>query len=90
MAFARAVPFSGSCGAWRTVATTANGLPAVACYLDASRGGVFEGWSITALDVRAGRIAEITSFLGAEHFALFGLPADHVNPARFPSRTKLW
>jgi RNA polymerase sigma-70 factor (ECF subfamily) len=90
MAFARAVPFSGSCGAWRTVATTANGLPAVACYLDASGGGVFEGWSITALDVRAGRIAEITSFLGAEHFALFGLPADHVTPARFPSRTKLW
>ena len=74
MAFARAVPFSGSCGAWRTVATTANALPAVACYLDADRSGVFDGWSITVLDVRAGRIAAITSFLGAEHFALFELP----------------
>jgi RNA polymerase sigma-70 factor (ECF subfamily) len=73
LAFARAVPFSGSCGAWRTVLTAANGLPAVACYLDAS--GEFRGWSITALDVRDGRIAGLTSFLGDSHFALFGLPA---------------
>jgi len=75
LAFAQAVPFSGSCGAWRTVATTANALPAVACYLDADGSGVFDGWSITALDVRDGRITAITSFLGAEHFAVFGLPA---------------
>jgi RNA polymerase sigma-70 factor (ECF subfamily) len=84
LAFAQAVPFSGSCGAWRTVLTTANALPAVACYLDADGSGVFDGWSITVLDVRAGRIAGITSFLGVPHFVLFGLPEVHQGSAPDP------
>lgn len=32
-------------------------------------------WSITVLTLRGDRIAGITSFLGPEHFAAFGLPA---------------
>lgn len=74
-AFARAVPLGGACGVWRTRPTTANALPAVACYHDVGDGR-FTAWSINALDVRDdGRIAAITSFIGAEHFAAFGLPA---------------
>ena len=56
-AFVRAVPL-GDCGRWRTVATTANGQPAVALYLDgpALRQGpddrAFRAWSLTVLAVR--------------------------------------
>ena len=32
-------------------------------------------WSINVLTLRGERIAEITSFIGPEHFALLGLPA---------------
>jgi RNA polymerase sigma-70 factor (ECF subfamily) len=32
-------------------------------------------WSIIVLTLRGKHIAEITSFLGGEHFATFGLPA---------------
>ncbi|MCO1655311.1 RNA polymerase subunit sigma-70 [Pseudonocardia humida] len=71
--FARAVPL-GSCGSWRWRATTANNRPAVAFYRDAGE-GAFRAWSITACAVRDGRITELTSFLGAGHFAVFGLPA---------------
>lgn len=74
-AFARAVPFGGGCGTWRTVATTANALPAVAAYRDADGSGVCTAWSITAVEVRADRIAGLTTFLGADHVALFALPA---------------
>lgn len=33
------------------------------------------GWSINVLTLRGDRIAEITSFIGPEHIARFGLPA---------------
>jgi RNA polymerase sigma-70 factor (ECF subfamily) len=59
----------GSCGSWQHVPVTANGQAAVGQYLDG------RAWAITVLTVRDDRIAEITSFLGAEHFAPFGLPA---------------
>ncbi|HZG90445.1 MAG TPA: RNA polymerase subunit sigma-70 [Pseudonocardia sp.] len=72
--FARAVPLGGGCGAWRSRPTTANHRPALAFYRDEGDGG-FTAWSITLFEVREGEIAEITTFIGAEHFAAFGLPA---------------
>ncbi len=73
MDFAAAVPL-GSCGAWRHLATGANGQPAVAAYLDDAGSGVHRAWSINVLGLRGDRIAEVTSFIGSEHFAAFGLP----------------
>ncbi len=74
MAFARAVPLT-RCPSWRTVPVEANSQPAVACYLGASADAVHTAWSVTVLDLAAdGRIAALVSFLGAEHFAPFGLP----------------
>ncbi|MGI5131714.1 sigma factor-like helix-turn-helix DNA-binding protein [Pseudonocardia sp. CA-107938] len=70
-AFARAVPFSGSCGAWRTRLTWANSLPAVVCHRSGTS-SAFEPWSVTALDVHDGRIRGIVSFLGESHVGLFG------------------
>ena len=70
----------GACGTWRTRVTSANGQPAVALYLNGpavARGpddGSFRAWSITVLTLRGERIADLTSFLGAEHFAAARLP----------------
>ncbi len=75
--FAVRVPLTG-CGSWRHIATSANGQPALACYLrddEADGAGAHLGWSINVLTLRGDRIAEITSFIGVEHFAAFGLPA---------------
>jgi RNA polymerase sigma-70 factor (ECF subfamily) len=71
--FAVTVPL-GSCGAWRHRPTSANGQPAVAGYLRDDETGEYLPWSIDVLTLRGDRIAEITSFIGAEHFALLGLP----------------
>jgi RNA polymerase sigma-70 factor (ECF subfamily) len=71
-AFARAVPFSGTCGTWRTVPTTANALPAIACYLNTGNGR-FVPWSINAIAVRNNQIAAITTFQTPADFPLFGL-----------------
>lgn len=71
-AFARAVPLS-SCGEWRTTATEANGQPAVAGYLR-GEDGRFHHWSVTVLTLRDGRVAALTSFIGAESFTAMGLP----------------
>jgi RNA polymerase sigma-70 factor (ECF subfamily) len=76
-AFARAVPLSGDCGAWRHLPTRVNGQLAVASYLrapDAPTGAPHRPWSIDVLTLRGDRIAAITSFLGAEHHARAGLP----------------
>lgn len=72
--FAAQVPM-GSCGSRRHVPTTANGQPAVASYLRATGVGGYAAWSINVLTLRDDRISEITSFIGAEHFLAFGLPA---------------
>jgi RNA polymerase sigma-70 factor (ECF subfamily) len=72
--FAVTVPL-GSCGAWRHRPTSANGQPAVAGYLRDDRTREYLPWSIDVLTLRDDRIAEITSFIGPEHFALLGLPA---------------
>lgn len=65
----------GSCGTWRHRPTRANGQPAVASYLAPLEGDPFSAWSINVFTLRDGRIAEITSFIGPDHFASFGLPA---------------
>jgi RNA polymerase sigma-70 factor, ECF subfamily len=65
----------GSCGSWRHLPVTANGQPAVASYLSPDGAGPYPAWSINVFTLRGDRIAEITSFIGAEHFEAFGLPA---------------
>ncbi|GAA0659897.1 hypothetical protein GCM10010193_08430 [Kitasatospora atroaurantiaca] len=47
----------------------------MAFYVGSHATDVHLGWSITVLTMRGDRIAEITSFLGPEHFPSFGLPA---------------
>ncbi|AYY15730.1 sigma-70 family RNA polymerase sigma factor [Actinobacteria bacterium YIM 96077] len=71
--FAIKVPLT-SCGSWRHLPTSANGQPAVACYLWNDDAGAHRAWSINVLAVRGGHIAEITSFIGTENFTPFGLP----------------
>jgi RNA polymerase sigma-70 factor (ECF subfamily) len=72
--FAVRVPL-GMCPSWRFLRTGANGQPAVAGYVGADQAATHEAFSITVLTLRDDRIAGLTSFLGAEHFAPFGLPA---------------
>lgn len=72
--FAVQVPLT-ACGSWRHLPTSANGQPAVGFYLRNDDAGPHLSWSITMLTLRGEHIAEITSFIGPEHFALFGLPA---------------
>jgi RNA polymerase sigma-70 factor (ECF subfamily) len=74
-AFAVAVPLTG-CGHWRHVETVANGQPAVAGYLRRGDTGPHRAWSINVLTLRDGLIAEVTSFIGTEHFTAFGLPTE--------------
>ena len=72
--FAVQVPLT-RCPSWRYLPTSANGQPAVGFYLGASDAGPHVSWSITVLTLRGEQIAEITSFLGPDYFAPFGLPA---------------
>ncbi|ATY14479.1 RNA polymerase subunit sigma-70 [Amycolatopsis sp. AA4] len=72
--FAVQVPIT-RCPSWRFRLTSANAQPAVAFYLGGSATAPHEAWSITVLTLREDRICDLTSFLGAEHFPAFGLPA---------------
>ncbi|HET6288211.1 MAG TPA: hypothetical protein VFG15_15865 [Amycolatopsis sp.] len=56
-----------------TEVVTANGQPAVACYLGEAADAVHHAWSINVLSLRGDRIREITSFLDADLFAKFDL-----------------
>jgi RNA polymerase sigma-70 factor, ECF subfamily len=71
--FAVRIPLT-ACGSWRHLPTSANGQPAVACYLWDKDAGAHLAWSINVLTLRAEHIAQITSFIGRDHFAPFGLP----------------
>ena len=56
-------------------APNANGLPAFGQYKPSPSGDGHEPWALQVLDIRGGRIAEITFFLSTETlFPLFGLP----------------
>ena len=68
-AFLRAGPFRHRGG---TSPSRANGQLAVAAYWELE--GEFTAYVIDVLDLRADRIASVTAFIGAEHFARFGLP----------------
>ncbi|GAA1052444.1 RNA polymerase subunit sigma-70 [Dietzia natronolimnaea] len=63
----------------RTIVTSANGRPAVAVYHVAGGGDPgadrWEPFAIHVLETHAGRISSLTHFIGAGHFAEFGLPA---------------
>ena len=72
--FAVRVPLGG-CGSWRHLPTSANAQPAVASYLWSDDAGAYLNWSIDVLTLRGEQIADITAFVGAEHFRLLGLPA---------------
>ncbi|MFD0206992.1 MULTISPECIES: sigma-70 family RNA polymerase sigma factor [Saccharothrix] len=72
--FAVRVPLT-SCPPWRHLPTSANGQPAVACYLWDEDAGAYLAWSIDVLTLRGDRIREITSFVDSAHFPAFGLPA---------------
>lgn len=74
MDFATRLPLT-SCGSWRHLPVSANGQPALACYLRDGDAGEHVAWSISVLTLDGDRIAEVTSFLGAEHFPAFGVPA---------------
>ncbi|MFD9895781.1 sigma-70 family RNA polymerase sigma factor [Amycolatopsis sp. NPDC059027] len=73
MDFAVEIPLT-RCPSWRHLSTSANGQPAVACYLGEHADAPHLPWSINVLTLRDGRIADVTSFVGAEHFPAFGLP----------------
>lgn len=74
--FAIAVPLTG-CPEWRHLITSANGQPAVACYLWDEAAQLFVPWAIDVLTLREDRITDITSFIGPEHFTLVNLPPSH-------------
>ena len=61
-------------GEWRLLPTRANRMPAAANYLRAWGDDTFRAFKLDVLDVRDGRIAEITTF-NASLFEQFGLPA---------------
>jgi RNA polymerase sigma-70 factor, ECF subfamily len=71
--FAVQVPIT-RCPSWRHQLISANGQAAIAFYLGTDPAQPHDAWSITVLDLRDDRIAEITSFLVPDHFRLFGLP----------------
>jgi len=56
--------------------TTANGSPAFGQYKPSETGKGYDPWALQVVEVRDGRIGELTFFLGTERlFPLFGLPA---------------
>ncbi|WP_026932409.1 sigma-70 family RNA polymerase sigma factor [Glycomyces tenuis] len=67
-----------ACRDSRLVPVGANGLPAFGHYKPSGTPGVWEPWSVTVLEVEAGRITGLNYFLDtARLFPLFGLPAEH-------------
>lgn len=64
----------GRCGSWRHLPTSSNGQPSVACYLWDDASSAHRAWSINVFTLRGEHITEITSFIGSDHFAPFGLP----------------
>ncbi|MFC9500161.1 sigma-70 family RNA polymerase sigma factor [Streptomyces sp. NPDC056982] len=75
MDFAVEVPLT-RCPSWRYHLTSANGQPAVAFYVGASRSAPHLAWSITVLTLRGELVEGLTSFLGAEHVQRFGLQTE--------------
>jgi RNA polymerase sigma-70 factor, ECF subfamily len=66
-------PFSQ---AWRHRFTTANGQPAVVGYRWSEENLAFVGFVVDVLTLRGDRIGEVTAFIGPEHVARCGMPAE--------------
>jgi RNA polymerase sigma-70 factor (ECF subfamily) len=63
------------CRGSRLVATAANGTPAFGQYRPSGPGGRHEPWALIVIEMSAGRIVGVNSFLDTETlFPLFGLP----------------
>jgi RNA polymerase sigma-70 factor (ECF subfamily) len=62
-------------GAWRVLATSANGQPAAAGYLRRPGDTVYRPFAISVLDIDGDRLAQITAFEVGHLITAFGLPA---------------
>jgi RNA polymerase sigma-70 factor (TIGR02960 family) len=60
-------------GEWRLLATSANRMPAAACYLREHGGTEFRAFKLDVLRIVDGKVAEVTTF-DATLFPQFGLP----------------
>ena len=68
-------PGAGCRGSRVIPVTTANGSPAFGQYKPSESGAGYDPWALQVLELRDGRIAELTFFLDTETlFPLFGLP----------------
>ena len=55
--------------------SSANGAPAFGQYKPSETGDGYDAWALQVLEVKDGRIVELTFFLDTERlFPLFGLP----------------
>jgi RNA polymerase sigma-70 factor (ECF subfamily) len=64
------------CRGSRLIPTAANGTPAFGQYRPSGPGGRHEPWALVVIEISAGRIRGINSFLDTDRlFPLFGLPA---------------
>jgi RNA polymerase sigma-70 factor (ECF subfamily) len=62
-------------GAWRVLATAANGQPAAAGYLRRPGESAFLPFVISVLDIASGELADIAAFEAPGLISAFGLPA---------------
>ncbi|MGW0434959.1 RNA polymerase subunit sigma-70 [Micromonospora sp. NPDC003197] len=60
---------------WRTIPASANGRPALICYLRRPGSPYYEGLVVDVLRIQGGRIVESNAFVGVRHIAAFGMPA---------------
>jgi RNA polymerase sigma-70 factor (TIGR02960 family) len=60
---------------WHTIASSANGRPALVCYLRQQFDSHYRALVVDVLHVVDGKIAEVNAFVGARHVMTFGLPA---------------
>jgi RNA polymerase sigma-70 factor (ECF subfamily) len=63
------------CKCSRLIPVKANGSPAFGQYRRAGP-GLHKPWGLVVLEVADGKVAEICTFLGEEHFKAFGLPLE--------------
>jgi RNA polymerase sigma-70 factor (ECF subfamily) len=69
-------PGMGCAGSRVIPAVSANGSPAFGQYKPADDGDGYEPWALQVVEIRDGKIADLTFFLDTDHvFPLFGLPA---------------
>ncbi|MEW9534753.1 RNA polymerase subunit sigma-70 [Microbispora sp. NPDC049125] len=59
---------------WRTVPSSANGRPALVCYLRRPGSPHYEGLVVDVLRIKGSKIVENNAFVGGRHVTAFGLP----------------